>query len=418
VQILLISATNDVGGVIPLPLGLACVGASAERAGHDVHLLMCDSHSVHSTIQQQLEQFSPDVIGVSVRNIDDQNMQSPRFLLESLRSVIAACRAFSSAPIVLGGAGYSIFPESALAYLGADFGICGEGEAAFPALLSWLKNGRRASPPPSTYFANRSSTPPEFALDLDGFPLPEPRLWLDIPDSKRMRIPVQTRRGCAMDCIYCSTSTIEGRPVRRRSPESVVNWLAAVRQQGFRDFWFVDNTFNLPLSYAKELCSRLIEADLGLDWWAIVYPKWVDTELVELMAKAGCTLVSLGFESGSDAILPTLNKRFTCAEVKSISDGFARVGIKRDGFLLLGGPCETRETVEKSLDFADGLRLDALKVTVGLRIYPHTPLASVAVTDGIISPDDTLLLPRFYITPTLRKWLPERIARRGSDMNG
>ncbi len=417
-RVLLISATNDVGGVIPLPLGLACVGASAERAGHDVHLFALGSHADCETIRREIEHFSPDVIGIAVRNIDDQNMQCPRFLLASMKEVVTVCRAASRSPIVLGGAGYSIFPESALTYLGADIGIRGEGEIAFPAVLSWLEHGCQLPPPPSTYLADGSQTPTRFAPDLDGFPVPETRLWLDFHGSAEMRIPVQTRRGCAMDCIYCSTSTIEGRPVRRRSPESVVNWLAALRQNGFRYFHFVDNTFNLPPSYAKELCRKLIKADLGLDWWAIVYPKWVDGELVELMAKAGCTLVSLGFESGSDAILPTINKRFTCTEVKGISDGFARVGIKRDGFLLLGGPCETRDTVEKSLDFADGLRLDALKVTVGLRIYPHTPLASVAVTDGIISPDDTLLLPRFFITPTLREWLPERIARRGSDMNG
>ncbi len=130
------------------------------------------------------------------------------------------------------------------------------------------------------------------------------------------------------------------------------------------------------------MCRRLIDAELGLDWWGIIYPKWVDAELVELMAKAGCTQVSLGFESGSETILPQLNKRFTCREVKEISETLARVGIQRYGFLLLGGPGETRETVEESLVFADSLRLDTLKITVGLRIYPQTPLACSALADG------------------------------------
>jgi radical SAM superfamily enzyme YgiQ (UPF0313 family) len=365
-------------------------------------------------ILQGINQVSPDVIGVSVRNIDDQNMQLPRFLLASLRPVVAACRAASSARIVVGGAGYSIFPESVLAYLDADIGIRGEGEAAFPALLSWLERGTQLSPPPATYFPNGSHTPATFARALDDLLLPEPRLWLDFPGSTGMRIPVQTRRGCRLDCIYCSTSAIEGRTVRRRSPDSLVKWLAGLRERGFEQFYFVDNTFNLPLSYAKELCWKLIEADLGLDWWGIIYPKWVDRELVELMARAGCTQVSLGFESGSDAILPQLNKHFTCAEVRTISDAFAGVGIKRNGFLLLGGPQETRNTVEQSLAFADGLRLDALKITVGIRIYPHTPLALVAVAEGLVSPEDNLLLPRFYLTPELRDWLPERITLRES----
>jgi hypothetical protein len=89
---------------------------------------------------------------------------------------------------------------------------------------------------------------------------------------------------------------------------------------------------------------------------------------------------------------------------------FARAGIFCRGFLLLGGPGEIRESVEESLTFADSLNLDALKVTVGLRIYPETPLAARAVAEGIVRPDDDLLLPRFYLAPELRDWLPERIA--------
>ena len=409
-RILLISAANDAGIMVPLPLGLACVAAATEEAGHQVRLLALGSDAdCENEVRHAIERLSPDVIGVSVRNIDDQNMQSPRFLLASLRQVISASRASSAAPIVLGGAGYSIFPQSVLTYLGADIGIRGEGEAAFPALLAWLKQGRQSSPPPAAYFPNGSHSPLVFAPALDDFLLPAPRLWLDFPGSREMRIPVQTRRGCPLDCIYCSTSAIEGRPIRRRSPKSVVAWLTALWQSGFRHFHFVDNTFNLPPSYAKELCRKLIEAQLDLDWWAIIYPKWVDGELAELMAKAGCTQVSLGFESGSETMLPQLNKRFTCTEVKTISDTVAAVGIERYGFLLLGGPGETKETVEESLEFADNLHLDMLKITVGLRIYPQTPLAHAALAEGLISSDDDLLFPRFYITPRLRDWLPNRI---------
>lgn len=410
-RVLFISATDDAGSMVPLPLGLACVAAATGMAGHEVQLLVLDaSADWEKGIRQAIEQFSPNVIGISARNIDDQNMQCPRFLLARLKQVVSVCRTCSASPIVVGGAGYSIFPESALAYLGADIGIRGEGEVAFPALLSWLEQGAQSPAPPSAYFANGQHTPTKFATDLDTFPLPQPPLWLDFPDSIAMRIPVQSRRGCPLDCIYCSTSAIEGRPIRKRSAESVVKWLAALRQDGFRDFYFVDNTFNLPPPYAKDLCRKIIKAELGLDWWAIVYPKWVDIELVELMAKADCTQVSLGFESGSEAILPQLNKRFSCAEVRALSDAFAGVGIKRNGFLLLGGPGETKETVEESLQFADSLHLDGLKITVGLRIYPQTPLASTAVAEGVIKPDDNLLLPRFYVNPSLRDWLPERLA--------
>jgi len=146
------------------------------------------------------------------------------------------------------------------------------------------------------------------------------------------------------------------------------------------------------------------------DFWCIVYPKWVDSELVELMTRAGCREISLGMESGSDHMLANLSKRFNSEEVRMVARMFADAGIFRRGFLLLGGPGETRESVEESLAFADSLNLDALKVTVGVRIYPETPLASTALAEGMIGPDDDLLLPRFYLSPRLRDWLPERIA--------
>jgi len=77
---------------------------------------------------------------------------------------------------------------------------------------------------------------------------------------------------------------------------------------------------------------------------------------------------------------------------------------------MLGAPGEPRKTVEESLTFAESFHLDALKVTVGIRIYPHTALAARALAEGIIDSNDDLLFPRFYLAPALRDWLPGRIA--------
>jgi hypothetical protein len=90
---------------------------------------------------------------------------------------------------------------------------------------------------------------------------------------------------------------------------------------------------------------------------------------------------------------------------------FADVGIKRFGFLLLGGPVETRNTVEERLACAESLHLNYRKITVGIRIYPHTPLASLALTERLVRADDDLLVPRFYLADSLRDWLPELVAQ-------
>jgi radical SAM superfamily enzyme YgiQ (UPF0313 family) len=397
----------------PLPLGLACVAAATAKAGFEVRFLdLLSTPDWESATRNTIAELRPDVIGLSVRNIDDQTMLTPRFLLQSFKAIIALCRRAGSAPIVLGGAGFSIFPESTLAYLGADMGIQGEGETAFPRLLSWIKTGFPGSPPAGVYLAGQPHTGSPMAVtpDLDSLPLPLPDAWLTSGMSPEWRIPVQTRRGCPHDCAFCSTSLIEGRQVRWRSADSVVKWLADYRDHGFRHFTSVDNTFNVPSAYAKELCRKIIAAQLDIEWWGQVYPKAVDGELVDLMAQAGCSQVNLGFESGSEPVLHLLNKKYKPKEVAEISAMFAAAGVQRNGFLMLGAPGETQETVEESLAFAESLHLNALKITVGIRIYPYTALAERALTEGIVDRQDDLLLPRFYVAPAVRDWLPTRIA--------
>ena len=411
-KVLLISANTETTNMPTLPLGLACVAAATRQAGHDAVLInLMFEGDTQSAIRDSIRKLCPGVIGVSVRNIDDQNMERPQFLLAPIRQVVANCRSLSSAPIVLGGAGYSIFPESALRYLDADMGIWGEGEAVFPALLERIANRAQVSDLPGICLPGRAPESRSSRGHLDDLPLPDPELWIpSVADRRELWVPVQSRRGCPMDCSFCSTSLIEGRSIRRRSPDRVVRWLADLSETGSRNFSFVDNTFNLPPSYAKELCRKIIQAGLDINLWCIIYPKWIDPELVELMRRAGCSQISLGFESGSDRMLRSFNKRFNKEEVRAVSKMFQEAGMERRGFLLLGGPGETKDTVEESLSFAASLNLDYLKITAGLRIYPETPLARTALAEGVIKPDEDLLWPRFYMAPQLRDWLPERVA--------
>jgi radical SAM superfamily enzyme YgiQ (UPF0313 family) len=222
-------------------------------------------------------------------------------------------------------------------------------------------------------------------------------------------IPVQTRRGCALKCSYCSTPKIEGSVLRKRSAEAVAAWLESWVRAGHANFFFVDNTFNFPPAYAKSICRLILERELDMQWQSIIYPKHVDEELVELMAAAGCRQISLGFESGSEQMLKNLNKRFTLEDVRTTSTLFADHGIRRMGFLLMGGPGETKKSVEESLAFADSLKLDVLRLTAGIRIYPDTQLAEIAVNQGVISSETDLLYPHFYLSQGLEGWLTDSL---------
>jgi radical SAM superfamily enzyme YgiQ (UPF0313 family) len=330
--------------------------------------------------------------------------------------VVALCRQLSQAPIVLGGAGYSIFPQSALEYLGADMGIHGEGEMAFPILLSHLAEQKDLAAVPGLYLPGRGlQAERRFVKDLDTLALPEPSLMMS-PGGRNQHywLPFQTRRGCPLNCSYCSTSTIEGHLIRKRSPNAAVQELARWVKAGFSQVFFVDNTFNLPQPYAIELCRQMDEARLDFRWRCIVYPGRVSRPLVDAMARAGCTEVSLGFESGHHMMLRDMNKRFAPRDIRRASDLFAEAGIRRMGFLLLGGPGETRESVTESFDFVESLALDALKITIGIRIYPDTKLARIAAAEGRIAADDNLLQPRFYCVKELEAWLRQTVAERAA----
>ncbi len=401
-----------------IPVGLGAVAVATRNAGHDVELLdLMNVSDAHAAVKAAMERFGPDVIGISVRNIDDQCMEQPMLLLDQVKPVIASCRTSSDAPIVLGGAGYSIFPESALAYLGADMGIQGEGEVAFPLLLALMEKGADISEAPNLCLPGLGRVDKrKFAKDLNSLPFPDPGLWS--PSAlmhQDLWIPIQTRRGCPMKCSYCSTSTIEGRIIRKRNPAAVVDSIEGLVQAGFRQFYLTDNIFNIPSSYAKQFCQVLAERGLDISWRCILYPGQIDDALIRAMARGGCRQAALGFESGSAKILRNMNKKFAPEDVRRTSALLAAHGIQRMGFLLLGGPGETRKSVEESLAFADSLQLETMKITVGIRIYPYTALAQIAQSERIIRPEDNLLFPTFYIVRGLEDWLRKVVGKWMAD---
>ncbi len=412
-RVLLVSPNTERGNMVAIPLGLGMMAAATRRAGHEVAFLdlLTEADPV-AAVQKAVEAFGPDVIGVSVRNIDDQSREAPRFLLAQVKPVVEACHACTGAPVVLGGAGYTIFPTAALRYLGADYGVAGDGESIFPALLTCLGAGRDPGSLPGVHVAGRPGAPePPFSEQLASLPQWDEALRaVADPSSEDLWIPVQGRRGCPNDCSYCSTARIQGRRIRTRPPLMVAEHVAGLAAAGFRRIYFVDNSFNIPESHALELCRALRGLEPRVVWRCILYPHLVREELVRAMAEAGCVEVSLGFESGSPAVLREMNKRFTPADVRQASDLLAAHAIRRMGFLLLGGPGETRETVEESLAFAASLNLEALRVTVGIRIYPGTPLARRAVAEGVVSPDDDLLFPRVYHAPGHEPRIHVRVA--------
>ncbi len=413
-KVLLISENRNTTHVSPFPLGLAFVVGALRRAGHEVNVLdFMFLEEWKEKLRTALDVLRPDAIGLSIRNIDNQDMHNPVFFLSSHLDIVATIRRYSNAPIVLGGAGFNIHPAGCLRYLGADLGIYGEGEEAFPLLLDALQGGEFEEVPGAVWKKNDHIivNRPQYLSGPDRWASPaygdfDVTAYHEAQGELPGCITIQNKRGCHMKCIYCSTPSLEGTHCRFRDVHQSVSEMASLNsEKSIRRFYVVDNVFNFPVSHAKQFCREIIARGLKVSWQAIVNPAFGDEELFELMAKAGCRFISLGNESGHELILKNLRKGFTLDNVRKAARLARENSIRYACFLLLGGPGETRDTVMQSVKFVEELSPDLVTLKAGIRIYPGTQLETLARNEGMIGSDQDLLHPVFYLSPAIREWI-------------
>ncbi|HSD09848.1 MAG TPA: radical SAM protein, partial [Candidatus Binatia bacterium] len=323
------------------------------------------------------------------------------------RALVSWVRQTTDAPVVLGGAGFTVMPTTILEELAADYGIVGEGELALPWLLGEIE--RRAPLSDDASFTCQSVNGGLLVsakarikqLDLVGEP---ERDFFDVERyyERGGCLNIQTKRGCCFECVFCSYPLIEGSKVRARSPERVIDEIAGLRSRhGVRHFFFVDNIFNFPLPHAKRICEGLQQRGLDVEWSGYLNPKFVDEELVRLMAASGCKGVEFGTDSGSATMIASLRKEFDAEDLRRASRLCHRYGVKFAHSLIFGGPEETRETIDETLRLMDELEPTAVIAFTGIRVLPGTGMVELALRDGQIDADDNLLHPKFYVAQSL-----------------
>lgn len=342
-----------------IPFGLGCVAAAAEGAGYEVRVLdLCFSKRPDADIRKAIEEFRPEVVGVSIRNIDNSAGFNTRFLLEDVRKdVIKSLKREFSGPIVIGGPAVGISAPEMLEYLDLELAVRGDGEIAVVELLRRLETGRELSGTPGLVrridgeIVEESAPAVSGCLDDLGFS----RVYdhIDLTPYKAFNSPlqVQTKRGCALSCSYCTYNRIEGRRWRLRDPEKVADDIEKlVGKTGITHVEFTDSTFNLPLGHCKQVLKALVAKRLKLELRTMgLNPGAVDGELVDLMKAAGFRDVDLGAESLCDATLEGLGKRFRKESVLRAADLLHTRGIPVMWYLLVGGPGETGETLRGNL---------------------------------------------------------------------
>ena len=399
----------------PLPLGLAGVAADV-RLEHDVRTVdLMFAEDPEKEVQRTVQAFPPDFVGLSLRNIDNQDSRHPEAYFPEVRKLIQFLRKLTEAPVLVGGSGFSIMPREFMAYLEADFGLVGEGEINLRTFLRVWPQGNWEACPGLIRPAGGSwqINPVKLVEPLGELPAPAlglftPCLYHEAPGTAKLpgMIPVQSRRGCPMGCIYCTTPLLEGRRIRAWPPEKVAARLAGWYEKwGLTRFYFVDSIFNHPRDYARRLCQAIKDLHLPLEWGCIVNPAFPDPELFHLIREAGGVRVQVGNESGSELVLRQLGKGFGREQVEETLNLLAAAGLPYTCFLLLGGPGETPQSVQESVALLEAYQPLLVNLTVGVRIYPGLPLHRQAVTEGLLQPDESLLWPKFYLAPAVKDWI-------------
>ena len=352
-RIAFISANRELLPDACIPLGLLYVLA-ATPSHHEKKLIdLVFADDVNELLADELQNFAPDLIAIGIRNIQNNDYSGVSTNLEALKSLMACIRAYTSAPIVLGGAGFSVMPAELMKELGADYGIAGEGEQLFPMLLDCIEQGKPAPAGVLTKLEagqNRNPVAKSF-LDLDQLNLPDRSLVDQEYYSLYGTDSIQTSRGCPLHCSYCTYPIIEGSSVRLMDPKRVGDEFEQSAALGAQHVFIVDSVFNMPARHAKSICRELIARDNQMPWTCYANPLSFDGELAELMRQAGCVGMEVGSDSGCDDVLHYLRKGFTTSQIRLLHNRAQDVGIADCHTFILGTEGETIGHARQTLDF-------------------------------------------------------------------
>ena len=406
----------------PLPIGLAYVAGHIDTNRHTLKVLDLMFSTDHlSDVEGTVREFQPDLIGLSIRNLDNGSYLDPQWALPITKEVIQHIRTVTRAPIVCGGPAFSILPRECFRFLDPDIGIAGDGGETFALLADRLAEGEPYYDLPGLVHREGEEIIIHEYQASSAFPKP-PRLEeLDMAryEQAGFGIGVLTKLG---DFYYPTSAggkdAEDGAWRVIRPVEEVIQEVEDMKQRfGLGKVFFIDSGFNIPLPHAKSLCQALIQADLKLHWNTCLapMPQACDEEVVELMVRAGCSLVLMAgigrhedegsVQSGTNGI--DMDHRL--GPLQEVCRLCEQGGLHYTISQYFGEPGETQETVEKKLAFLRGLSPAVANLRVGVRILPGTPVAQAALREGMIADEGQLLQPIFYVSETVRSWIVDRL---------
>jgi len=218
--------------------------------------------------------------------------------------------------------------------------------------------------------------PRPFVADLDDMPIPMHEL---LPLQK-YRMPyikgpftfIVTSRGCPAGCTYCIKHVSYQYSTRIRSPKLIMEEMWVLKKLGINNIHMYADLFTVNRDQVIELCRLMIEENIQLKWTCNSRVDFVDEEMLNLMGKAGCRLISWGIESGNEQILKHARKGAYPDKAERALRWAKQAGIMNWGYFIIGLPGETEDTIKETIAFAKKLPLDIALFHVAAP-YPGTP---------------------------------------------
>ena len=365
-----------------IPLGLAYLGAVAEKAGHEVTVIDCQAEKLtYDAFRTRLAAVPSDVVGATATTL---------LYKSAMRLIDIAKEVYPDCVTMLGGSHGTFWDENALnEYPSLDVVVRREGETTFIEFLGKLKTGDkfndvlgitlRAKDGKIVRNADRP-----YVEDLDSLPFPAHHL-MPLESLRRMGkilFPLMTSRGCVFWCDFCSTVRMFGRGYRWRSAKNVVDEMELVHNNyGVDQVTFYDDAFSVNRQRVFQICEELHKRKLDLIWDCGTRVDMVDRELLKTMHDAGCIAVWMGVESGSEAILCKMNKSIKLDQTRTAFKTANDVGLMTIGNVVLGFPGETEQTAWETIKFVKQLNLDDVGFYVATP-YPGTPMYEQVKANG------------------------------------
>ena len=393
-RVLLLSASTFQEPHPVYPVGLDYVAASI-ASSHEVKIIDANLLTDPGRLVTAVRGFSPDVVGISLRNVDNTTVVEGESFLKDCRMIVETVRSAGDVRVILGGSGFSLFPERLLDELGADYGILGEGER-LTALLSALEKGLLRPDLPGVVLRGRQpKTPPPWSGRFRR---------VDPGDNDHTAyylknggiLNLQTKRGCPFRCIYCTYPLLEGGKMRLFNPDEVGKTARMLQDAGAKFLFVTDSVFNAHETYSLAVAESIEAAGVSVPWGGFFAPRACRRDYYGRLAECGCTHVEFGTESLSEPMLKTYRKPFDVKAAIHAHRLAQEAGLHVSHYLLLGGPGETGQTVCQTLDNIERLSGSVFFFYCGIRILPGTQIHSIASLEGSLLPDTDLLKPVFY----------------------